>query len=155
MRAAQRGVIKRLAGAQAVALKLADLVGLPQGAQHAEGGARADVGADAHPHPVLPAGGQAKQPAAEKQVRGGAKRHRRTGVMQALPLAVVKVNRVGKHAALAGQAVVVIHVQIALVLRPEVAHPGHFVGIFAQVGLHPGIRELFSEQADRGEQLGG
>jgi hypothetical protein len=52
---------------------------------------------------------------------------------------VVQVNAVGKHAALAGQAVVVIHVQIALVLRPEIAHPGHFVGVFAQMGLHPGI----------------
>ena len=74
--------------------------------------------------------------------------------MQALPLAVVQMDRVGKHAALAGQAVVVIHVEIAFMLRPEIAHPGHFVGVFAQVGLQPGVRELLSEQADRGKQLG-
>ena len=74
--------------------------------------------------------------------------------MQALPLAVVQMDRVGKHAALAGQAVVVIHVQIALMLRPEIAHPGHFVGVLAQVGLQPGVRELLSEQADRRKQLG-
>ena len=75
--------------------------------------------------------------------------------MQALPLAVVQVDGVGKHAALAGQAVVVIHVQIAFMLRPEVVHPGHFVWVFAQMGLQPGIRKLLSQQADRGEQLGG
>jgi hypothetical protein len=49
---------------------------------------------------------------------------------------------------------VVIHIQIALMLRPEIAHPGHFVGVFAQMGLQPGVGKLLSEQADRRQQLG-
>lgn len=73
--------------------------------------------------------------------------------MQGLPLAVVQVDGVGKHAALAGQAVVVIHVQIAFMLRPEVVHPCHFVWVSLR-WVCSRIRKLLSQQADRGEQLG-
>ncbi len=43
-------MIEGLAGAQAIALQLSYLVGLAQRPQHAEGGASANVAADAHPH---------------------------------------------------------------------------------------------------------
>ena len=59
----------------------------------------------------------------------------------------------GKHAAFAGQPVMMIHIQITFMFRPQIAYPGHFIWVFAQMGLHPRVGKLLSEQADRGQQF--
>ena len=48
-------MVEGFAGAQAIALQLADLIRLAEGAQHTERSARANIATDAHPHLVLPA----------------------------------------------------------------------------------------------------
>ncbi len=118
-RPAKGGVIEGLAGAQAIALQLSYLVGLAQRPQHAEGGASANVAADAHPHLALPAGGQAEQPAAEKQIRRRAEGDGGPGVMQALPLGIIEMDPVSEDAAFAGELIVMIDIQIARMLRPQ------------------------------------
>ncbi len=55
-RAAKGRMLEGFAGAQAIALQLADLIRLAEGAQHTERGARANIATDAHAHFVLPAG---------------------------------------------------------------------------------------------------
>lgn len=117
-------MIEGLAGAQAIALQLSYLVGLAQRPQHAEGGPGSDVAADAHPHLVLPAGGQAEQPAAEKQIRRRAEGDCGPGVMQALPLGIIEMDPVSEDAAFASELIVMIDIQIARMLRPQLFNPG-------------------------------
>ena len=73
--------------------------------------------------------------------------------MQALPLGVRQVNAVGKHATLAGQPIVMVDVKIVLMLRPQAFYPRHFVEVFAQMGVQPGIGKLFPQLPHRGQQL--
>ena len=151
-RAAEGGVIEGLAGAQAIALQLSYLVGLAQRPQHAEGGPGPDVAADTHPHLVLPAGGQAKQPAAEKQIRGRTEGDCGTGVMQALPLGIIKMDPVSKYAAFAGELIVMIDIQIARMLRPQLFNPGDLLPVFTEMRLQPGVGKLGPQALHRLQQ---
>lgn len=100
-------------------LQLADFVRLAQRTQHIEGGAGPHVGTDAELHPLAPGLLQIEQPAAEEQVRGGAKRDCRAGLAQAVPLLLLRVQAVGEHAFAADHAIAVVNVQIALALREQ------------------------------------
>ena len=73
--------------------------------------------------------------------------------MQALPLRIRQMNTVGKYAALAGQSIVMINIQIVFMFRPEAFNPRHFIEVFAQVGMQPGIGKLFPELLHRRQQL--
>lgn len=151
-RPAKGGVIEGLAGAQAIALQLSYLVGLAQRPQHAEGGASANVAADAHPHLVLPAGGQAEQPAAEKQIRRRAEGDGGPGVMQALPLGIIEMDPVSEDAAFAGELIVMIDIQIARMLRPQLFNPGDLLPVFTEMRLQPGVGKLGPQALRRLQQ---
>ena len=62
--------------------------------------------------------------------------------MQAVPLLFLKMNAVCKYAAWAGELIVMVNVQIALMFREQRFNPLYLLWVFAEVGVYPGIRKL-------------
>ena len=97
---------------------------------------------------------QLEETTAEIEIRGGAKRDGGAGLLQAIPLLLFQMDAVGKHAVVAGEAVLVIDIEITLVRREEGFDPGDLVLVLAQMGVQIGGRILFAQSPRYRELLG-
>ena len=73
----------------------------------------------------------------------------RTNIMQALPFGIGQMNAMAKYRAFIHQAIMVIHVQIAVMVREKLTHPCDFIGVLRDVGLHVNIGKFAPQRTSR------
>ena len=57
--------------------------------------------------------------------------------MQALPLGIIEMDPVSEDAAFAGELIVMIDIQIARMLRPQLFNPCDLLPVFTEMRLQP------------------
>jgi hypothetical protein len=85
--------------------------------------------------PALAAGGEVEEAAAEEEVGARAEGRRGAAGGHAAALGGGEVDAVGVQRARAGEAVVLVDVQVAAALGEELLHPVELGGVFGEVGL--------------------
>ena len=153
LRIAQGCHVKRLKGIQALAAQLADLVRLRHGGKHRQTGAAAHVGRQTDLHIGGACAGQIEQTATQESIGGRAESDSSAGFRQSCAVAVINVNTVRQYAALAEQAKVVIHVEVAGALREQFLDPGDLGVVLGPVGLHQNVGVLGDQLACVGQLL--
>lgn len=72
--------------------------------------------------------------------------------MQALPLGIIEMDPVSEDAAFAGELIVMIDIQIARMLRPQLFNPGDLLPVFTEMRLQPGVGKLGPQALRRLQQ---
>ena len=72
--------------------------------------------------------------------------------MQALPLGIIEMDPVSEDAAFAGELIVMIDIQVARMLRPQLFNPGDLLPVFTEMRLQPGVGKLGPQALHRLQQ---
>ncbi len=75
--------------------------------------------------------------------------------MQALPLGIIEMDPVSEDAAFASELIVMIDIQIARMLRPQLFNPGDLLPVFTEMRLQPGVGKLGRRRVHRLQHPGG
>ena len=90
-----------------------------------------------------------EETAAEKEIRRCAERHRGAGFGHAPPVLAIEVDAVRVNGAVAQEAVVVVHVEIAAAPRKDLLDPGDFGAVFGNVRLQVDAGMLIEQSSGK------